>query len=95
MLAQRAELFKLKQAAVVHGREQRRKTTATIAASGVALSLGLLGGAHRGILAPILTAMGGGGLAKEATNALLSGQKNPPDVQRHELYFLLRLVQAV
>ena len=91
----RPELLKLKQAAVVYGREQRRKTTVTLIASGVALTLGLLGGLHSGILAPILTAMGGGGLAKEATNAILSGQKNPPEVQRHEMYFLLKLVQTI
>jgi hypothetical protein len=90
----RPELLKLNQAAVVHGREQRRKTVATLAASGVALTLGVVGSLHGGILAPLLTAMGGGGLAKEAINAILSGQKNPPDVQRHEMYFLLKLLQT-
>jgi hypothetical protein len=29
-----------------------------------------------------------------ARYAGLSGQKNPPDVQRHEMYFLLKLVQT-
>ena len=39
--------------------------------------------------------MGGGGLAKEAITSALSGAKNPPEVQSHELYFLLRLGEAI
>jgi hypothetical protein len=91
----RPQLLKLKRIADSHSTERRRKTTAAIAASAAALTLGVFGGLQTGILSSILTAMGGGGLAKEAIAALLSGNKNPPEVQSHELYFLLRLAQAV
>jgi len=91
----RPELLKLKQTAAVFGREQRRKTAATLVASFAALTLGVFGGLQSGILASILTAMGGGGIAKEATNAVLSRRKNPSEVQSHEMYFLLRLTQSM
>ena len=90
----RPQLLKLKRIADAHRAERRRKAAATIAASGAALALGVLGGMQTGILSSLLTAMGGGGLAKEAITSALSGGKNPPEVQSHELYFLLRLAEA-
>ena len=72
----RPQLLKLKRIADAHRAERRRKTAATIAASGAALALGVLGGVQTGLLSSLLTAMGGGGLAKEAiTSAVCQAAK--------------------